>query len=79
MTDEYKYLVHKAIPWTAVIAAIGLAWTMAGSLISVRDDILSHCHSVELRITGLEVWRAGHEAEDERRHAELTRAIQAKP
>jgi hypothetical protein len=74
MTHEtFQQFQRAAIPWTALIAAIGLAWNMAGQLIAVRDDILSHCHAVELRIAGIEQWRLNHEASDTRSDAMVLR------
>jgi hypothetical protein len=74
MTNEQiRTLRNTAVPWSAVIAAIAFAWSAVGQLIAVRDDILDHCHGVELRVTAIESWRLNHEADDSRIAAMLMR------
>ena len=73
MTNEQiGYIRRAAIPWTAIIAAVGLAWTMVGQLVAVRDDILAHCAAVDRRISIIEEWRV----HSDREHAELSRSIE---
>ena len=75
MTNERVAQLRSAIPWSAVIAAVAFGWSAVGQLVSVRDDILSHCHAVELRVSNMEAWRSMHDARDTQIYAELVGLI----
>jgi hypothetical protein len=76
MTNEQlSNLKSAAIPWTTVIAAVGLAWSAVGQLIAVRDDLLDHCHAVDVRLSNIEQWRVMHDARDSQIYTELVALI----
>lgn len=72
MTDEiqqhrraYERGIFKAVPITAAISAAALAWTLAASWVTFRDDVFDRCHAAHTRITALESYRIGHDRSDE--------------
>ena len=75
--EQFGRWRREALPWGAIVAAVAFGWSAVGQLIDVRDDLLDHCHSMDVRITRSEQWQRMHESVDDQFRSQVVELMRS--